>query len=55
VKIRFKAMPTPAEVEILPEGGAQVHFSRPLRDITPGQLAVFYQGEKVLGGGWIEK
>jgi len=55
VKIRFKAMPAPAEVEVLPEGSAQVHFSKLLRDITPGQLAVFYQGEKVLGGGWIEK
>jgi len=55
VKIRFKAMPAPAEVEVLPEGSAQVHFSKLLRDITPGQLAVVYQGEKVLGGGWIEK
>ena len=55
VKIRFKAIPAPATVEILPESSAQVHFAKPLRDITPGQLAVFYQGEKVLGGGWIEK
>ncbi len=55
VKIRFKAIPTPAQVEILPESGAMVHFVKPLRDITPGQLAVFYADEKVLGGGWIEK
>jgi len=53
VKIRFKAVPAQAQVEVLPEGSAQVHFAKPLRDITPGQLAAFYQGEKVLGGGWI--
>jgi len=53
VKIRYKAMPASAQVEVLPEGSAQVHFTKHLRDITPGQLAVFYQGEKVLGGGWI--
>lgn len=53
VKIRFKAVPTLAQIEVQPDGSAMVHFANPLRDITPGQLAVFYQGEKVLGGGWI--
>jgi len=55
VKIRYKA----ADVEALlyPEAGAtaRVVFSAPLRDITPGQGAVFYQGEAVVGGGIIIK
>jgi tRNA-uridine 2-sulfurtransferase len=53
VKIRFKANPAPATVKLLTDGRAQVDFLAPLRDITPGQMAVFYQGDKVLGGGMI--
>jgi tRNA-specific 2-thiouridylase len=33
---------------------AHIKFDRPLRDITPGQAVVFYQGDVVLGGGFIE-
>jgi tRNA-specific 2-thiouridylase len=33
----------------------RVRFMQPLRDITPGQRAVFYQGEVCLGGGTILK
>ena len=32
----------------------EVHFDEPQRAVTPGQGAVFYSGELVLGGGWIE-
>ena len=53
VKIRYRHEPAPALLE--PTGGAsvRVHFVEPQRAITPGQAAVFYRGEEVLGGGWI--
>lgn len=53
VKIRYKAIPAPARVVVSDQGDVQVTFMAPLRDITPGQMAVFYQGDLVLGGGVI--
>jgi tRNA-specific 2-thiouridylase len=53
VKIRYKAIPAPARVVVSDKGYVQVTFTAPLRDITPGQMAVFYQGDMVLGGGVI--
>lgn len=55
VKIRYKAPPALATVTPLPDGRAAVVFDRRLRDITPGQAAVFYEGEVCLGGGLIER
>ena len=54
VKIRYRARAVPATVTPL-EGGRAVHvrFDAPLRDITPGQAAVMYDGEIVLGSGII--
>jgi tRNA-specific 2-thiouridylase len=54
IKIRYKAHPTPGTILPFGDDRAEVRFEAPLRDITPGQGAVFYQGEQCLGGGLIE-
>jgi tRNA-specific 2-thiouridylase len=53
VKIRHKHAPAPANVEALATNLARITFDSPQRAITPGQAAVFYDAEMVLGGGWI--
>lgn len=55
VKIRYKARPADALVEPLGEDRIRVTFDESLRDITPGQGAVMYDGDVCLGGGIIER
>jgi len=55
-RVRIRYRHAEAEATIRPTGGgrAAIHFDQPQRAITPGQAAVFYQGDVCLGGGWIE-
>ena len=53
-KIRYKAKEMPALLTSLTRDRATLRFDAPLRDITPGQGVVFYQGQELLGGGIIE-
>ena len=56
VKIRYRAKNVPARLERIGESNDyDVHFQQALRDITPGQFAVFYRDDQVLGGGMISK
>ena len=52
-KIRHKHEPAPATIEALDLHRARITFDAPQRAITPGQAAVFYDADRVLGGGWI--
>jgi tRNA-specific 2-thiouridylase len=54
VKIRHKHQPAPAMIESTGPDEVRVTFDEPQRALTPGQAAVFYDGEIVVGGGWIE-
>jgi tRNA-uridine 2-sulfurtransferase len=53
-RIRYRHLPAPCTVSDLGEGRIEVHFGVPEKGITPGQAAVFYRGDEVLGGAWIE-
>lgn len=53
-KIRYRHQPVPCRITPLPERRAEVHFLEPEKSVTPGQAVVFYEGDVVLGGGWIE-
>jgi tRNA-specific 2-thiouridylase len=53
VKIRHRHEPAAATIEPIDATSARVKFDVPQRAITPGQAAVFYLGDIVLGGGWL--
>jgi len=55
VRVRSSGGETPSTVTPLEGDRAEVRFDRPVRALAPGQWACFYDGERVLGGGVIER
>jgi len=53
-RIRSRHDLAPAEISFIEPGKAQVEFDEPQMSVTSGQAVVFYDGEEVLGGGWIQ-
>jgi tRNA-specific 2-thiouridylase len=55
VQIRYRSTPTPVTVIPLENSRVRLVFDEPQFSITPGQAAVWYEGDKLLGGGIIEQ
>jgi tRNA-specific 2-thiouridylase len=53
VKIRHRHEPAWATIRMADEGEVEANFDEAQRAVTPGQAAVFYDGDEVVGGGWI--
>ncbi len=54
VQIRYNAAPRPATVELNDAMTFEVQFDQPVEGVAPGQLAVVFRENRVLGGGWIK-
>lgn len=55
IRIRHRAEPALAEVRMLGDNTVEVRFFDPQRAVTPGQACTLYDGNMVLGGGWIQE
>jgi tRNA-specific 2-thiouridylase len=53
-QIRHRHVPAPARVRATGAATAELEFDAPQTAITPGQAVVFYEGDVVVGGGWID-
>lgn len=53
VQVRYRQTPAKATIRLHDENRATIEFAAPQRAVAPGQAAVFFDGDTVLGGGWI--
>ncbi len=53
VQIRYRCRPVPATVRLRNDAEFEVEFDEPCHGVAPGQAAVCYDGDRLLGGGWI--
>ncbi|WP_224962320.1 tRNA 2-thiouridine(34) synthase MnmA [Geomonas subterranea] len=51
--IRYRQQPVPCHAELCKDGRLRVEFDTPQTGVTPGQAVVLYDGDSVVGGGWI--
>jgi len=54
-QVRYRHKAAPGSLQVLQDGGVLFEFDEPQWAVTPGQALVIYDGEKVLGGGWIKR
>ncbi len=54
-RVRSRHCEAPATVSPMEDGSFHVEFDTPQHAISPGQACVFYDGERVVGGGWISR
>jgi tRNA-specific 2-thiouridylase len=55
VQVRYNGYPVPCEVESAGGGEWVAHLSEPALGVAPGQSAVFYKGDRVVGGGVVRR
>lgn len=53
-RIRYRHTSAPCRVVVISKDRFEVHFEQSQTSVTPGQAAVLYDGDRVLGGGWID-
>jgi tRNA-specific 2-thiouridylase len=53
IKIRYNSQPVPGSVSVTGDDTLEVHFDQPQPAVTPGQAVVCYDGDELIGGGWI--
>ena len=54
-QIRYQHTAASARIERVAQDHVRVHFTEPQFGVAPGQALVLYNGERVLGGGWIRQ